>query len=241
MTTFLLIPGLVCDGHVWTATEAALKDQGLPVTVADVNTQDSITAMAQSLLDRHTGDLVPVGHSMGGRVAMEMARIAPERLQAVALLNTGMHTLKPGEVDKREAVIALANEKGMAALADAWLPGMMAEGITPDPAEMDGLRQMVLRMTPEIHERQIRALIARPDAGATIGQFTAPMLLITGRQDIFSPISQHEDIKALCPQAELHIIENAGHFAPVEQAAETASIIANWAQSLASQLKRKAS
>ena len=241
MTTFLLIPGLVCDGHVWQATKAALEAAGKTVAIADVTTQPSITDMAESLLDRHAGDLVVVGHSMGGRVAMEMGRIAPDRIKAMALLNTGIHPLKPGEIDKREAIIARANEGGMAALAEAWLPGMMAEGITPDPDVMEGLRAMVRRMTPEIHERQIRALIARPDAGQTIGDYTAPMLLITGRQDIFSPISQHEDIKALCPQAELHIVENAGHFAPVEQAETTATIIATWAQSLQPANQRKAS
>jgi pimeloyl-ACP methyl ester carboxylesterase len=58
------------------------------------------------------------------------------------------------------------------------------------------------------------------------------VLLITGRQDQWSPIAQHEEIAALCPRAELHIIENAGHFAPVEQPHATARVIADWAQRL---------
>jgi pimeloyl-ACP methyl ester carboxylesterase len=232
MTTFLLIPGLVCDGHVWTATRDALQAAGHKTAMADVTEQESIERMAECLLHCHAGPLMPVGHSMGGRVAMEMARRAPDRVRALALLNTGMHPARPGEEIKREAMIRLAHDEGMDALADRWLPGMMAEGIDPDPDVLEGLRAMVRRMNPDIHERQIRALMGRPDAARSIGAFGGPVLLITGRQDQWSPIAQHEEIAALCPQAELHIIENAGHFAPVEQPHDTARTIAHWADGL---------
>ncbi|ATX65716.1 alpha/beta fold hydrolase [Roseinatronobacter bogoriensis] len=226
MTRILLIPGLVCDAHVWQATLAALD--GYDVAVADVTHQPSITAMAEDLLARHTGDLVVIGHSMGGRVAMEMARIAPARLRGMALLNTGMAPLKEGELPKREAMIAFGHSEGMAGLAEKWLPGMMADGIKPDPQVMNGLRAMVQRMTPDIHERQIRALIARPDASQSMPAYKGPLLLITGRQDIWSPIGPHEEIARLCPQARLEIIEEAGHFAPVEQPARVAQLLAGW-------------
>jgi pimeloyl-ACP methyl ester carboxylesterase len=241
MTTVLMIPGLICDGHVWATTKAVLDKAGQACAVADVTTQSSITDMAQSLLDNHKGLLLPVGHSMGGRIAMEMARIAPDRLQGMALLSTGMHPLKPGETEKRKRMIALARDQGMAALAERWLPGMMAEGLVPDPTVMKGLTDMVLRMTPEIHERQLRALIGRPDATKTIGDFKGQMLLVVGRQDQWSPVSQHEAIKALCPQASLSIIENAGHFVPVEQPGETAARISDWAAGVITVSDSKAS
>lgn len=222
--TILLIPGLICDAHVWRETRRRVPG----AIVADVTRQETITGMAEALLARHPGTLVPVGHSMGGRVAMEMARLAPDRIAAMALLSTGMHPRKTGEEASREAMIRLAHDDGMAALADRWLPGMMAAGITPDPDVIDGLRQMVLRMTPEIHERQMRALLARPDASRTLGDHGKPMLLVVGRQDIWSPVTRHEDIRRLCPQAEMHIIERAGHFVPAEQPEATAEVIAAW-------------
>ena len=120
MTRILLIPGLICDGHVWQGCLAALA--GHDVTVADLGVATDITAMAEQLLATHAGDLIVMGHSLGGRVAMEMARIAPTRLRGLALLNTGMAPLKAGELPKREAMIAFAHEQGMAALADHWLP-----------------------------------------------------------------------------------------------------------------------
>lgn len=229
MTTFLLIPGLISDGHVWSATRAALEAGGQRTALADVTSQAGIPEMARDLLAAHEGPLVPVGHSMGGRVAMEMARMAPDRIAGLALLNTGIHAARPGEAEKRETMIALSAREGMEALAERWLPGMMAEGRAPDPEVLSGLQAMVRRMTPEIHARQMRALLARPDAAATIGDFAGPMLLVVGRQDQWSPIAQHEEIAALCPQAELRIIEEAGHFAPVEQPQATAGVIADWA------------
>lgn len=231
MTRILLIPGLICDAHVWQGCLDALA--GHDVAVADLALQSDITAMAEHLLAAHSGDLIVVGHSMGGRVAMEMARIAPDRLRGLALLNTGMAPLKEGELPKRAAIIALAHEQGMPALADHWLPGMMAAGIPPDPEVMAGLRAMVCRMTPDQHERHIRALIARPDASLSIGAWREPMLLMTGRQDIWSPIAQHEEIARLCPQARLEVIEEAGHFAPVEQPAQVAALISAWVRETA--------
>jgi len=93
-----------------------------------------------------------------------------------------------------------------------------------------GLTAMVCRMTPEIHERQMRALLTRPDAAATVGAYTGPLALIAARQDGWSPVSQHEEIARLCPQARLTVIEDAGHFAPVEQPAAVADALLAWVQ-----------
>lgn len=227
MPTVLLIPGLVSDGFVWAAVTAML-----PSVVADVTTQASIPDMARDLLARHPGRLILAGHSMGGRVAMEMARQAPGRIAGMALLNTGMHPRREGEETKRQAMIDLAHGHGMAALAAKWLPGMMNSEATPDPKLMADLTAMVRRMTPEIHERQLRALLSRPNAAASL-TFRGPMLLITGAQDVWSPVAQHQDIARLCPQARLEIVADAGHFAPVEQPSEVAHLLAAWAREVA--------
>lgn len=222
MPVVLFIPGLVSDGFVYATARAAIAG-----AVADISTRESIPDMARDLLARHSGRLIVVGHSLGGRVAMEMARMAPGRIAGLALLNTGMHPRRDGEEAKRQVLIDLAYRDGMAALAAQWLPGMMSAASPPDAGLMAQLTAMVCRMTPEIHERQMRALLSRPDAAATL-TFKGPMLLVTGRHDVWSPIAQHEDIARLCPQARLEIIEDAGHFAPVEQPAAVAKLLADW-------------
>lgn len=230
MTMVLFIPGLVSDAFVWRPTAQAMG--ALSFAVADVTTQATIPDMARDLLARHPGRLIPMGHSMGGRVAMEMARMAPGRIAGMALLNTGTHAKREGEEAKRHALIDLAHDKGMAALAAQWLPGMINAQTAPDATLMADLTAMVGRMTPEIHERQLRALLSRPDAAASL-IFKGPMLLIAGRQDVWSPIAQHEEISRLCPQARLEIVEDAGHFAPVEQPDRVAQLLRDWAHQVA--------
>lgn len=225
MTITLLIPGLLCDAYVW---EPTLKRIGGDVLVANLSTQDSIANMAADCLALAEGPLAVAGHSMGARVAMEMARQQPERIVRLALLDTGIHPLRDGEPEKRQQAIRLAHDEGMEALAERWLPGMVWDGNLENASLMQGLEQMVLRCDADLHARQIKALIGRPDASAHLSDITCPILLVVGRQDKWSPVSQHEDMLALLPEARLEIVENAGHFAPVEQPDTVANLLADF-------------
>lgn len=219
--TVLLIPGLLCDGHVWEPVLARLPG----AKVADLSTQDNITEMARDLLAQYPGALRVAGHSMGARVAMEMARLAPERIEKLALLDTGIHPLKDGEPARRAEIVQFAYDNGMEALAARWLPPMVWEGNQGNAALMQALTDMVLRMSPDLHARQIKALVDRPDASAYLDRIACPTLLVVGRQDQWSPVSQHEDMLSLLPDARLEIVESAGHFAPVEQPEAVADLL----------------
>jgi len=226
MTTLVLIPGLISDAIVWQPLSLAMSGS-MAVHAADLSQGTSITGMAQDLLERVAGPVVPVGHSMGGRIAMEMARLAPERVKGLVLANTGHHPKREAELPKREAMIALGH-KSMEELADSWLPPMVDEKRLADTVLMGALRAMVLRADADMHERQIRALIGRPDATSYMATLTCPTLLIAARQDLWSPIAQHAEIAAAMPDAEITIIEDAGHFAPLERPDEVTAAIAAW-------------
>lgn len=224
MSTTLLIPGLLCDRFCW---EPVLER--IDAIVPDLTTQNSITQMANDCLAMADGPLRVVGHSMGARVAAEMAHIAPERIEKLCLMDTGIHPLAQGEMEKRAEIVAYGYEKGMEALAARWLPPMVYEP-NQTPELMDGLTRMVLRRSPESHQRQIQALVTRPDASAYLAEIETETLVMVGRQDQWSPVSQHEDMIALLPNARLEVIENAGHFAPVEQPDAVADILVPFLQ-----------
>lgn len=226
MTTLTLIPGLVSDARVWACLRKAAP-AGLAIHDADITRDASIPAMAARLLAEVEGPLIAVGHSLGGRVAMEVARQAPTRVQALVLANTGHNARAEGEEPKRQAKIDLAH-RDMVALAADWLPGMLDPARTGDSALMADLTDMVLAAGPDVHERQIRALLGRPDAATYLGQITCPVLLMTGAQDLWSPVAQHREIADLTPHSDLHVIENAGHFMPVERPDETAALVLGW-------------
>jgi pimeloyl-ACP methyl ester carboxylesterase len=218
--TALLIPGLMCDRFVWEPLLALIDAE-----VADLSTQDSIGQMAQDCLDLYPGKLRVAGHSMGARVAMEMAHRAPERIERLVLLDTGIHPLKNGEAAKRAEIVQFAYQNGMEALAARWLPPMV-HAPNQTPALMAALTDMVLRRDEDLHARQIKALVGRPDAAASLPEITCPTLLIVGRQDAWSPVAQHEEMLALLPDSHLEVVEDAGHFAPVEQPEAVARLVA---------------
>ncbi len=226
MSTLVYIPGLVSDARVWRPVAGAL---GGDHVLAEGMRAPSIEAMAREALALAEGPLVPVGHSMGGRVAMEMARQAPQRIAGLVLADTGHHPLAPGEAEKREAKIALGH-RDMAGLVEDWLPPMVDASRHEDAALMDDLRDMVLAAGPELHETQIRALMGRPDAGAHLGDLRCPLLLLVGETDRWSPPSQHEQIAALAAGGEstLVTVPGAGHFLPLERPGAVAAAMRDW-------------
>ncbi|MBR0713705.1 alpha/beta fold hydrolase [Bradyrhizobium liaoningense] len=227
--TIALLPGLLCDAQVWAGQHAGLA-QLAPVVVADFSRESSIEAMAAKALSEVAGPLIAIGHSMGGRVALEMVRQGKDRIVGLGLLNTGIHVRREGEVEKRAELVRLAYDSGMGALADRWLPGMLDPAHKDDQALLSGMKSMVLRATPEQHERQIQALLNRPDPRGFLHDIVCPTLALVGRQDQWSPLAQHEEIAALIPGTKLAVIENAGHMAPMERPAETSAALCRWLQ-----------
>lgn len=223
----ILLPGLLCDASTWRAQVDALQPFA-DVVVADFSQQDSIEAMARLAFGLAEGPITAVGHSMGARVALEMVRLAPERIERLCLIDTGIHPKREGEEVKRQELVDLAFAAGMGALADRWLPPMVHEDRVGGEALMAPLKAMVLRATPEQHQRQIRALLNRPDARSHLANITCPTLVMVGRQDRWSPLAQHEEIVSLVPTAELVVIEDSGHMSLVEQPGQVSQAILRW-------------
>lgn len=226
-TQVVLLPGLLCDASIWSAQARALAPHA-DVHIPDFSRENSLAAMAETALRACTGPIVAIGHSMGARVALEMVRRSPERIVRLALIDTGIHPIRAGEEATRQAMIDLAFEKGMAALAESWLPPMVLEARQNEEALMAPLRAMVMRASPEQHQRQIEALLGRPDARPLATSIACPTLVACGRQDRWSPLAQHEEIAALIPGAELAVIEDSGHMSPVERPQALSELLLSW-------------
>ena len=226
--TLVLIPGLLSDGAVWDHQIRELSGR-YDVRVADVTRDSSITGMAERTLDESPERVSVAGHSMGARVALEMARIAPDRIDRLALLDTGVHPRRENEHVNRLALVALGESEGMPAVAEAWLPPMIRDW---DGEESAGLRRtltaMVERMTPRIHRAQIQALLDRPDAEAVLGDLTCPVLVGVGDSDAWSPPEQHREIAARIADARFVEFPDSGHFAPIEAPEAVTAALAEW-------------
>jgi len=223
MTVFLL-PGLLCDRFIWSDQIRALE-RFAQVIVPEFRCVDSITAMARIVLDAAPPTFALAGHSMGARVAIETFRMEPERVERLALLDTGVHARGPHEEAKRGELIEIARTQGMEAVAARWLPPMLH----PDHAALLGpLTDMVKRSTAETFANQQRALLDRPEARAVLPFVKCPALVLCGRQDAWSPVSQHEEIAAAIPHSKLVIVEDSGHMSPVEQPEAVTQALRAW-------------
>jgi pimeloyl-ACP methyl ester carboxylesterase len=227
MQPLFLLCGLLCDETIW----ADIPSRLAPVANAHVMSFagfSSIAGMAQRVLAAAPPRFALAGHSMGGRVALEVWRQAPERVTALALLNTGVHPTRESEYDSRGLLVRLARRQGMAALADEWLPPMM--GAPPDRVAqvMPALKAMVQRFTAESFAGQINALLQRPDARQVLPSITVPTLLLSGTNDTWSSLSQHADMQRSVPGSTLVEIAGAGHMSPVERPDAVARALKSW-------------
>jgi pimeloyl-ACP methyl ester carboxylesterase len=219
-----LIPGLLCDAEVWVHQLHALGASHT-ATIPDVRPAPSIGEAAELILATQDGSFSLAGHSMGARIALEVVRRAPDRIERLALLDTGVHPRGPAEEAKRGALVDLGYREGMAAVALVWLPPML------HPANMhliERLTEMVMRSTPESFERQQRALLNRPNAGEVLAMVHCPTLVLCGRDDRWSPLSQHEEIAAAIPGSKLVIVNECGHMSPVEQPSAVTAALLEW-------------
>lgn len=226
-STIVLIPGLMSDGWIWSGQIPLLSRHG-PVLVASNDSAGSLTEMAHAILGRCSGRLAVAGHSMGGRVALEMARVAGERIDRLALVDSGAGPPGDGEAAARLALVDLARREGMAAVTDAWLPPMLGPALERGGEIWNGLAAMIGRSTPAILARQQQALIDRRDAHDVIAALTVPIAFIAGAHDVMGLPGQQRRMAAPARRPLVAIIEHAGHMAPVEAPEAVAAALVDW-------------
>lgn len=226
------LPGLVCDEAVWTGVRAHWQHPGQVITYPNAR---AIDEMAQRVVAAAAGRRVwLIGHSMGGRVAIEAARQLGPALRGLVLASTGHQPLADGEAGEleragRAKLVALAHNEGMRAMGRAWVQGMVRPENLGSPVEAD-IVDMIARHTPETFEGHVQALLGRTDATPILAALQAPTLLLCGAQDVWSPPARHAAIHRIVPRGELQIIEAAGHMLPMEQPALMARAIQDWMQ-----------
>jgi pimeloyl-ACP methyl ester carboxylesterase len=226
--TLFLLPGLLCDAQVW-AHQAQYLNGLVDIRIPDFSPFDSLDAMADAVLLEAPEKFLVAGHSMGGRVALQLLHKAPGRISKLALLDTGTHAVKPGEAEKRQVLIDLAEKEGMGALARAWAPPMVHPARHNDATLMDAIYAMVERYDVQGFRNQIKALLGRPDALPFLAKAPAGTLVLCGREDAWSPPEQHAVIShALPDQPPVTIIDNSGHMAPMEQPEAVSTALRKW-------------
>ncbi len=230
--TLMLLPGLNCDAAVWAPQLDHLKGQ-VRCAIPAWGLRDSLVEMAQQVLqEAPTERFNLAGHSMGGRVALHVMRLAPQRVQRLALLSTGTHPLAQGaagekEIQGRMDLLKIAREQGMRAMAQSWARGMVHPDRLDTPL-YEAVLDMLERGSAAQFAAQINALLNRPDATDLLPTIQCPTLVLTGREDSWAGPAQHEAMAAAIPGATLTIVEHCGHMCTMEQPEAISQALAQW-------------
>jgi pimeloyl-ACP methyl ester carboxylesterase len=229
----VLIPGLMCDQRMWAAQCEALSQWGIDYRIVDHGTVDSLADMASRILALEPGPLTVVGHSMGGRVALELARQAGPRLCGLALLDTGFRPLAAGEAGEREVagrmrLLEQATSEGIRAMAASWVQGMVHPDRLQERALIETILDMFERRSLVQFAAQIKALIERPDASTVLPAIRCPTLLLCGEQDLWSNPAQHDEMAQRIAGSHFTCVPHCGHMAPLEQPAAINAALRSW-------------
>jgi pimeloyl-ACP methyl ester carboxylesterase len=228
----VLLPGFLCDQSYWQDQIDALSDVAA-CSCAEYGMLDSLPAMAESVLRGAPKRFSLAGHSMGGRIALEVFRKAPERVKRLALFNTGATPRAAGAVGEEEErgrrrLPEIAQSQGMRAMALEWIPDKLAPARRSDAVLTEAIVRMFERKTPQIFEAQMNALLGRPDAIPLLGRVSCPTLVLTGQEDGWSTPAAHQQIAAAIPNSRLVLVPGSGHMSTMERPAEVSEAMRSW-------------
>ena len=223
----------MCNEDVWTPLNSVLCTTH-ECTVVDHGRADSLTAMARNILRQAPESFAIAGHSMGGRVALEVYRQAPQRVSRMALLNTGYKARSPGEAGQKETqtrydFLNIAIEHGVQAMAAKWVTGMVAPTRLADTAFIQSIVSMCGTKSVEIFKHQIAALLNRPDATDVLRRLSVPTLILCTEFDLWSPVSQHQEMAELMPKKPMWAeIKGIGHMCTMEDPQRVGEAMSGW-------------
>lgn len=222
-----LLPGLLCDAALWQPQVEALSDIA-DCRVADFTTQESIAAMAESVLAAMPERFALAGISMGGYVALEIMALAPQRVTRLALLDTRCQTDGAEEMARRRGLIELAEKGEFKGITPRLLPLFIHPARLDDAALTGTVTAMVQRVGKAAFISQQKAIMGRRDHSATLVTVRVPTLVLCGRQDALTPLADHRTLAAGIADARLVVIEDCGHLATIERPAEVNAALRRW-------------
>ena len=228
MPRLLFLPGLACDSAMWQVQLAGMPAH-LSACATDVHTRwATLEAMADTLLAEHAGELILCGASMGGMLAMEVARQAPQRVRGLALLGTSARPEDAATRALREAAIELFELGRVDEVLRANLPLAFDASRAADTELHQAYLDMIGRAGAAQLVAQNRAVIARPDALAHIGQLHCPVLVLCGEHDQLTPPERSRELAAAIPGAELALLPRCGHMLTMEQPQAVNARLLDW-------------
>jgi pimeloyl-ACP methyl ester carboxylesterase len=223
----VLLPGLLCDAVLWRPQVEGLGALVEPLVI-DLTRDDSLPGMARRALAAAPPTFALAGLSMGGYVAQEVMRQAPERVLKLALLDTSARADTPEQSARRRGLIELSEKGEFKGVTPRLLPLLIHAARHEDKPLADIVMGMAERVGKDAFLRQQRAIMGRPDGREDLRRIACPTLVLCGRQDALTPLALHEEIAGLVPGARLVAVEDCGHLSTLEKPITVTAAMRQW-------------
>ena len=223
----VLVPGLICSPRIWTPLLPTLWRHG-PVTVANHIRDDSMAAIARRILKEAPPRFALAGHSMGGYIAFEIMRQAPERVAKLALLNTQARPDTPEATARRRGMVARAQGGGYRAVVDEFWTNFVHPSRSGDASLHQIVHDMADDVGVEAFVRQQSANMARPDSRPTLTAIRCPTLVLTCDTDNTVPPKLSPEMADGIAGSWLVVLENCGHLPQLERPEATSAALVEW-------------
>ena len=223
----ILIPGLLCDKRLWQHQLDVLGDM-VDITIGETRLDETINSMAARILEDAPDKFALAGLSMGGYIAQEIMRQAPERVEKLALLNTSAIADDAAQIKRRKGLIQLVKMGRFKGVTPRLLPML----IHHDALENSQITSVITDMATNIGQNtfinQQKAILSRIDSRDDLKDINIDTLIICGRQDEITPIEIMQEIHDNIKKSNFHIIENCGHLSPLEQPKTVTNLMCDW-------------
>ena len=225
--SLVLVPGLMCSDSLFSPQLTGLADVA-EISIGRVIGNDAIEGMAQSVLRASPERFALAGLSLGGYVAFEVLRQAPERVTRLALLNTNARADRPEQIKQREILVGLGRTLGVRAVQALLFPFLVHKSRLGDLEFRERLLKMAEWVGRPAFERQQSAIIARADNRAFLAEIKCPTLIVVGAQDNLTPVKVAEEMHQGIRGSRLEIIPECGHLSTLEQPEMVNAALRNW-------------
>lgn len=227
-TPLILLPGMLCDARLWHHQVTHLSDIA-DIHIPALTEHTSIAALAKHVLKGAPERFALAGLSMGGYVAFEIIRQAPERVEKLALIATSARPDTLDQTEIRKRLMSLAEHGKFKGVTPRLLPSLIYHEKARNDEE---LCQLVMDMAAETGQeafvRQEEAVINRPDSRPALADISCDTLIICGDHDQRTPLECSREMEKAIPNSELHIFEDCGHLPPLEKPEETTELMREW-------------
>lgn len=224
----VLLPGLLNDAALWSHQIDGLSDLLDDVQVPDLSRHESMADIAAAVLAEAPGRFALAGLSMGGYVALEIMRQAPERVERLALLDTSARADSEEQRRRRTGLIQLADMGKFKGVTPRLLPLLVHPSRLEDVTVTRPIFEMAARIGRDGFIRQQKAILSRADSVGLLGRIVVPTLVACGRQDQLTPIELSQEMATAIPGAVLEIVEECGHLPALERPEQTTGLLRRW-------------